>query len=104
VFILAQLTLPCVCHTIIIDRADMLYYNEKNLKKHNVSPQEARQVLDYRNLSTEIFELPPARNGNERRMFVGLTLQARLLEIGVEELSKSDDYVFHGRNATKQYR
>ena len=82
----------------------MLYYNRRNLKKHGVSTDEVDDILDYRNLSTQIFDLPPARNGNERQMFVGLTWQGRLLEIGVETLSDEDEYAFHGMNATKQYR
>lgn len=53
----------------------MLSYDESNLKKHEVNRQEVDQVLDSRNLSTRVFDLPPARNGNERAMVVGLTLQ-----------------------------
>lgn len=82
----------------------MITFDEENLRKHNVTPQEADQVLDSRNLSTRIFDLAPARNGNERVMFVGFTQEGRLLEIGVEIISDEDEQVFHGLDATKQYR
>ncbi len=51
----------------------MITFDEGNLRKHNGTPQEADQVLDSRNLTTRIFDLAPARNGNERIMFVGFT-------------------------------
>ncbi len=81
----------------------MLTYDDRNLKKHKVSRQEVDQVLDSRNLSTHVFDLPPARNGNDRAMFVGLTMGGRLMEVGVEVLSDIDEHVFHAMNATKQY-
>lgn len=82
----------------------MISYDDKNLKKHKVTPQEADQVLDSRNLSTRIFDLVPAHNGNERAMFVGLTLEGRLIEVGVEAINDVDEHVFHAMDATKQYR
>jgi uncharacterized DUF497 family protein len=82
----------------------MITYDDDNLKKHNVTRQEVDQVLDSRNLTTRVFDLAPARNGNERAMFVGLTLEGRLLEVGVEAISDTDDHVFHAMNATPQYR
>ncbi len=81
----------------------MLTYDDKNLNKHKVSRQEVDQVLDSRNFTTEVFDLPPARNGNDRAMFVGLTMRGRLVEVGVEVLSHIDEHVFHAMNATKQY-
>lgn len=56
------------------------------------------------NLTTRVFDLVPARNGNERAMFVGLTLQGRLIEVGIETISDIDDHVFHALDATQQYR
>ena len=82
----------------------MLTYDDRNLKKHKVSRKEVDQVLDSRNLTTNVFDLAPARNGNERTMFVGLTMRGRLLEVGVEAISDEDEHVFHAMNATKQYR
>ena len=82
----------------------MLSYDDRNLKKHKVSHQEVDQVLDSRNLTTDVFDLSPARNGNERAMFVGLTMRGRLLEVGVEVFSDTDEHVFHAMTATKQYR
>lgn len=82
----------------------MLGYDHSNLKKHKVKIQEVDQVLDSRNLTTRVFDLSPARNGNERVMFVGLTMQGRLLEVGVEAISDEDEHVFHAMSATKQYR
>jgi len=82
----------------------VITFDEGNLRKHNVTPEEADQVLDSRNLTTRIFDLAPARNGNERVMFVGFTQEGRLLEIGVEIISDEDEHVFHGMDATKQYR
>ncbi len=82
----------------------MLTYDDENLKKHKVSHREVDQVLDSRNLSTRVFDLPPVRNGNERALFVGLTMRGRLLEVGVEVLSALDEHIFHAMNATKQYR
>ncbi len=82
----------------------MLTYDAGNLKKHKITRQEVDQVLDSRNLTTRVFELPPARNGNERGMFVGLTLEGRLIEVGIESVSDLDDHVFHAMDATKQYR
>lgn len=82
----------------------MLTYNDTNLKKHKVTRHEVDQVLDSRNLSTCVFNVPPARNGNERAMFVELTQEGRLIEVGIEAVSDTDDYVFHAMNATKQYR
>ena len=78
--------------------------DDDNLKKHKVSRQEIDQVLDSRNLTTRVFDLAPARNGNERAMFVGLTLQGRLIEVGVEAVSDTNDHVFHAMAATQQYR
>ena len=37
-------------------------------------------------------------------MFLGLTLEGRLLEVGIEAVSDRDDHVFHAMDATKQYR
>ncbi|MGH9552275.1 MAG: hypothetical protein ACRD3W_23010 [Terriglobales bacterium] len=82
----------------------MITYDNRNLKKHGVTSQEADQVLDSRNVTTRIFDLAPAHNGNERAMFVGLTLEGRLLEVGVEAVNDKDDHVFHAMDATKQYR
>jgi len=82
----------------------MLTYDDGNLKKHKVTHQEVDQVLDSRNLTTRVFDLAPARNGNERAMFVGLTQQGRLLEVGIEAVSDTDDHMFHAMNATRQYR
>jgi hypothetical protein len=82
----------------------MLTYDDSNLKKHNVTRQEVDQVLDSRNLTTHVFDLVPARNGNERVMFVGVTLEGRVLEVGVEAISDTDEHVFHAMDATKQYR
>lgn len=82
----------------------MLTYDDGNLKKHDVTRQEVDQVLDERNLSNRVFDLIPARNGNERAMFVGLTLEGRLIEVGVEAVSDTDDHAFHAMDATKQYR
>lgn len=82
----------------------MITYDDGNLKKHKVTSQEVDQVLDSRNLTTRIFDLAPARNGNERAMFVGLTLQGRLIEVGIEAVSDTDDHVFHAMDATQQYR
>ena len=61
----------------------MLTYDDDNLKKHDVTRQEVDQVLDSRNLSTRVFDLTPGRNGNERAMFVGLTVEGRSVEVGV---------------------
>jgi uncharacterized DUF497 family protein len=82
----------------------MITYDDTNLKKHKVTSQEADQVLDSRNLTTRVFDLEPACNGNERAMFVGLTLEGRLIEVGLEAISDEDDHVFHAMDATKQYR
>ncbi len=82
----------------------MITYDDTNLKKHKVTRQEVDQVLDSRNLTTHVFDLPPARNGNERAMFVGSTMEGRLIEVGVEAVSDKDEHVFHAMNATKQYR
>jgi hypothetical protein len=82
----------------------MLTYDDRNLNKHNITRQEVDQVLDSRNLTTQVFNLVPARNGNERVMFVGVTLEGRVLEVGVEAVSDTDDHVFHAMDATKQYR
>ena len=49
----------------------MITYDDGNLKKHQVTRQEVDQVLDSRNLTTRVFDLAPARNGNERAMFPG---------------------------------
>ena len=81
----------------------MITYDDSNLKKHKVVRQEIDQVLDSRNLTTRVFDLAPARNGNERAMFVGLTLQGRLIEVGVEAIGDTEDHVFHAMDATKQY-
>ena len=82
----------------------MITCDDGNLKKHKVTRQEVDQVLDSRNLTSRVFDLAPARNGNERAMFVGLTLQGRLIEVGVEVVSDMDDHVFHAMDATQQYR
>ncbi len=82
----------------------VITYDDDNLKKHKVTCQEVDQVLDSRNLTTRVFDLAPARNGNERAMFVGLTLQGRLIEAGVEAISDTNEHVFHAMNATQQYR
>jgi len=82
----------------------MITYDDGNLKKHKVTRQEVDQVLDSRNLTTRVFDLAPARNGNERAMFAGLTLEGRLLEVGVEAISDADEHVFHAMDATQQYR
>jgi uncharacterized DUF497 family protein len=82
----------------------MITYDDSNLKKHKVTRHEVDQVLDSRNLSTRVFDLVPARNGNERAMFVGLTMQIRLIEVGVEAISDTNDHVFHAMDATQQYR
>lgn len=82
----------------------MLTYNDKNLRKHNVTPQEVDQVLDVRNLSTRHYELSPSHRGNDRAMFVGFTFDGRFLEVGVETISEDGEYVFHADDATKQYR
>jgi uncharacterized DUF497 family protein len=82
----------------------VITFDEGNLRRHSVTLQEADQVLDARNLTTRVFELSPARNGNERLMFVGFTQEGRLLEIGIEIISDEDEHVFHGMDATKQYR
>ena len=82
----------------------MITFDEGNLRKHNITRQEVDQVLDSRNLTTRMFELAPARNGNERVMFVGLTQEGRLLEVGVELIGDNDEHIFHAMLATKQYR
>lgn len=82
----------------------MISFDDDNLTKHQVTRQEVDQVLDSRNLTTRVFDLAPARNGNERAMFVGLTFQGRLIEVGVEAISDTDDHVFHAMDATKLYR
>lgn len=82
----------------------MITYDDSNLNKHKVTHQEVDQVLDSRNLTTSVFDLVPAHNGNERAMFVGLTLQGRLIEVGVEAVSDKDDHVFHAMDATQKYR
>lgn len=82
----------------------MITFDEGNLSKHRVTQEEVDQVLDSRNLTTKVFDLVPARNGNERIMFVGFTQEGRLLEIGVEIISDEDEHVFHGMDATKHYR
>ena len=81
----------------------MITYDDSNLEKHKVTRQEVDQVLDSRNLTTRVFDLVPARNGNERSMFVGLTLQGRVLEVGIEAVSDTDEQVFHAMDATQQY-
>lgn len=100
------LTPALSCHTISYAEGDaaVITYDDSNLQKHKVTPKEVDQVLDSRNLSTRIFDLAPARNGNERAMFVGLTFRGRLLEVGVEAVDDTEDHVFHAMNATKQYR
>lgn len=82
----------------------MISYDDDNLRKHDVTRQEVDQVLDSRNLTTRVFDLIPARNGNERAMFVGLTIEGRLVEVGLEAVSEEDDHVFHAMDATQQYR
>lgn len=82
----------------------MLTYDHDNLQKHDVTTFEVDQVLDSRNLTTRVFDLVPARNGNERVMFVGVTVDGRMLEVGVEIISEEDEHVFHAMDATKQYR
>jgi hypothetical protein len=82
----------------------VITFDHRHLKKHKVTSQEADQVLDSRNLTTRVFDLPPARNGNERAMFVGMTLEGRLIEVGVETLNDTDEHVFHAMDVTKQYR
>ena len=81
----------------------MITYDDDNLAKHGITRQEVDQVLDSRNLTTRVFELQPSRQGNSRVMYVGFTLQAPLLEVGVEYLEESD-HVFHADDATKAYR
>ncbi len=78
----------------------ILSYNQYSLRKHNVSEQEIDEVLDAEH--TVDCELPDSRRGNQRTMLVGFTLQARLLEIGIEFLPDRD-HVFHTDDATKRY-
>lgn len=50
------------------------------------------------------FELPPSDRGNNRAMYVGFTSKGRLIEVGVEFLSKTKVIVFHAMVATKPYQ
>lgn len=76
-------------------------YDYKNLAKHNVSCDEIDEVLDCdRRIELEI---QPSIRGNQRIMLVGFTLQARLLEVGIEFLPDRD-HIFHADDATKKYK
>jgi uncharacterized DUF497 family protein len=72
-------------------------FNDLNLKKHNISKQEIYEVLDSE-LTTDI-DLPPSIRGNDRCMFIGLTLSGRLLEIGVEFFKDNQEHIFHANDA-----
>lgn len=81
----------------------MITFDEGNLNDHDVTTEEVEEVLHSANLTTRVFDLDPALNGNDRVMFVGFTMTARLLEIGVE-LRGESQHVFHAMDATKPYR
>lgn len=77
-------------------------YNKSNLKQHNVSIDEIKEVL--RSPLTITVDLKPSERGNDRVMWVGFTFNLRLLEIGIEYLPAGNEYVFHAMDATTQFR
>lgn len=79
----------------------MITYQRENLLKHDVTVQEVDEAITNSLVS---LELPPSRAGNNRVMFVGFTMDGRLLEVGVEYLSEYDEHVFHAMDATREYR
>lgn len=67
-----------------------------------ITREQADQVLDYPD--NELFELPPARNGNDRIMVVGFDFNANLIEVGVEYINDNHEHIFHGTQVTTQWR
>ncbi len=79
-------------------------YNEANLRKNSVTEEEIDQIMR----SRFSLWLPPesSARGNARAMIVGFTLNARLLEVGIEILPDPEETLlyFHAMDATKPYR
>lgn len=77
-------------------------YNYESMKRHDVSVDEINEVQ--RSPLTVTIDLEPSHEGNDRVMWVGFTLNLRLLEIGVEYLSNDHEHMFHTMDATKTNR
>jgi uncharacterized DUF497 family protein len=78
-------------------------YLEAELARHGVTPKDADFVL--RSPITVWDDMGPSERGNDRLMFVGFDSQGRLLEVAVEYFDEEDiELVFHGDDATPQYR
>ena len=77
-------------------------YNEESLRRHDVSISELNEVL--RSPLTITIDLEPSKRGNFRVIWVGFTLNLRLLEIGIEYLPGDKERIFHAMEATKQCR
>ncbi len=79
----------------------MITFAQNEITKHNISIQEVLEALNYQ---IGIFDLPVSNTGNSRYMILGFTANARLLEIGLEDINKDTEHVFHAMDATQFYR
>ncbi len=73
------------------------YFNEKNLAKHGITPQEVEEAIDDDNASD--YPLKPSRDGNDRAMIVGETLMGRRIEIGIEFVDDEIWNIYHAMDA-----
>lgn len=74
-------------------------YNHESLDRHGISEQEVDEVYS----TGKDFDMSSSTNGNDRIMVVGWTSFGRLLEIGIEYLTNTDEYIFHAMDATRYY-
>jgi uncharacterized DUF497 family protein len=79
----------------------VITFAQNEITKHNISIQEVLEALNYQ---IGIFDLPVSNTGNSRYMILGFTANARLLEIGLEDINKDTEHVFHAMDATQFYR
>ena len=77
-------------------------YNHESLKRHGVTVDEINEVQ--RSPMNVVIDLETSHKGNDRVMWIGFTLNLRLLEIGVEYLPRDHEHVFHTMDATKTHR
>jgi hypothetical protein len=73
-----------------------------SLNRHGISVVEVDYVLEHYG---DTKEQPPSKRGNNRTMFIGFTLEFRLLEVGVEYFYDQDrEHIYHANDARQHFQ
>jgi len=90
---------PYICITICQEDARMRYRD--SFYDWGISEREADQVI----AQDVCYRIHDGERGNAQYMYVGYTLDGRLIEVGIESYPEGeDDWMFHARKAGPEAR